>query len=524
MTPEHGSRVRLPCPVSSEPWSFIVAERKESWEGKKGGDIPLHWNGHVGSKRRTVSCYCCSDQSSAVLAEHNDYVQQIWAVQAELVSRLQHQRLVKDVTGYEMSQHGRTLPRKVKDYSFDTRVQVLGQTHSKMFLLAKKSPLSIVLWLLSCCLITLVQAEKEPVDIETARTDSIPSVKGHILDKADIETLDDGRGKIGNLGFIHAFVAALSVIIVSELGDKTFFIAAIMAMRHPRLTVFLGAISALAFMTILSVAFGWVATLIPRAFTYYISTALFAIFGLKMLKEGYSMSDNEGQEEFDEVQQDLRKRDDEYEKEAATSLVQDPESGVIRKTAKSSSVVGMISRIFIQSFTLTFLAEWGDRSQLATIILAAREDVVGVAVGGVLGHSLCTGLAVMGGRMIAQRISVRTGEITIFHQSLCINNLHHSEIFWYSLNSKLKTTQLSFNHNKALNPVTKQLAKPAKYIFQQPLSLATSPTPSIPSKTATHLSIFLLVKLQIQNLFRSEFESDVCFEAKSKFRSFTHLV
>nr|CAD7267655.1 unnamed protein product [Timema shepardi] len=97
-----------------------------------------------------------------------------------------------------------------------------------------------------------------------------------------------------------------------------------------------------------------------------------------------------------------------YEKEAATSLVQDPESGVIRKTAKSSSVVGMISRIFLQSFTLTFLAEWGDRSQLATIILAAREDVVGVAVGGVLGHSLCTGLAVMGGRMIAQRISVRT--------------------------------------------------------------------------------------------------------------------
>lgn len=33
----------------------------------------------------------------------------------------------------------------------------------------------------------------------------------------------------------------------------------------------------------------------------------------------------------------------------------------------------LISRIFIQAFTLTFLAEWGDRSQLTTIILAARE-------------------------------------------------------------------------------------------------------------------------------------------------------
>ena len=55
-----------------------------------------------------------------------------------------------------------------------------------------------------------------------------------------------------DVGFIHAFVASFSVIIVSELGDKTFFIAAIMAMRHPRLTVFLGAMSALGVMTVLA--------------------------------------------------------------------------------------------------------------------------------------------------------------------------------------------------------------------------------------------------------------------------------
>lgn len=55
-----------------------------------------------------------------------------------------------------------------------------------------------------------------------------------------------------SLGFIHAFVKSLSMIVVSELGDKTFFIAAIMAMRQSRFTVFAGAISALALMTILS--------------------------------------------------------------------------------------------------------------------------------------------------------------------------------------------------------------------------------------------------------------------------------
>lgn len=56
----------------------------------------------------------------------------------------------------------------------------------------------------------------------------------------------------GNLGFIHAFVASISVIIVSELGDKTFFIAAIMAMRYNRLTVLSGAMLSLGFMTCLS--------------------------------------------------------------------------------------------------------------------------------------------------------------------------------------------------------------------------------------------------------------------------------
>lgn len=33
-----------------------------------------------------------------------------------------------------------------------------------------------------------------------------------------------------SMGFIHAFIASFSVIIVSEIGDKTFFIAAIMSM------------------------------------------------------------------------------------------------------------------------------------------------------------------------------------------------------------------------------------------------------------------------------------------------------
>ena len=39
-------------------------------------------------------------------------------------------------------------------------------------------------------------------------------------------------------------------ILVTELGDETFIIAAIMAMRHPRLVVYIGAMSALVSMTV----------------------------------------------------------------------------------------------------------------------------------------------------------------------------------------------------------------------------------------------------------------------------------
>lgn len=50
-------------------------------------------------------------------------------------------------------------------------------------------------------------------------------------------------------------------------------------------------------------------------------------------------------------------------------ISQDPETGIIRGGKKSH----FISPILLQAFTLTFLAEWGDRSQLATILLGSRE-------------------------------------------------------------------------------------------------------------------------------------------------------
>lgn len=214
-------------------------------------------------------------------------------------------------------------------------------------------------------------------------------------------------------GFMHAFVASLSVIVVSEIGDKTFFIAAIMAMKHPRLTVYIGAMFALGLMTLLSALLGNIITqFIPKIYTFYASTFLFAIFGLKMLHEGYMMAPGDAQEEYEDANNTLKEseeKNDNFTDEKDVESGQSPAS----QTRKFIQLFRKyLSAIFLQAFILTFLAEWGDRSQISTIILGARENIFGTVIGGTLGHGLCTGLAVIGGRFIAQKISVRTVTLT----------------------------------------------------------------------------------------------------------------
>ncbi|CAO3650967.1 unnamed protein product [Cunninghamella blakesleeana] len=59
-------------------------------------------------------------------------------------------------------------------------------------------------------------------------------------------------------------------VYVSEIGDKTFLIAAIMAMKHSRLVVFSAAFSSLFLMSVLSAGLGHVVpNLLPKHYTMY---------------------------------------------------------------------------------------------------------------------------------------------------------------------------------------------------------------------------------------------------------------
>ncbi|KNE68837.1 hypothetical protein AMAG_13476 [Allomyces macrogynus ATCC 38327] len=215
----------------------------------------------------------------------------------------------------------------------------------------------------------------------------------------------------------RSLITSSLMIIVSEIGDKTFLIAAILAMTHPRAVVFAAALSALAVMSVLSALLGNVLpALLSRTYTQALAGLLFAVFGVRMFFEARAMPKGQGtDEEMAEVAAELEERDGDYkrlERGSSKDLNDDEGKAAAASASRTSAIKNLLSfilsPIFVETFVLTFLAEWGDRSQIATIALGAAGHVVSVMIGTIVGHSLCTGLAVVGGRMLASRISVRT--------------------------------------------------------------------------------------------------------------------
>ncbi|KAK7023873.1 hypothetical protein R3P38DRAFT_2708693 [Favolaschia claudopus] len=228
---------------------------------------------------------------------------------------------------------------------------------------------------------------------------------------------------------LQALANSFFMIIASEIGDKTFLIAAILAMRHPRVVVFCGAFGSLVVMSILSAEMGHILpTLIPKKWTQAAAAGLFFVFGGKMLMEGRAMKPGN-----DKIREEMKEAEEEIEGDDAVHEghghsrdaipLEDLEAGTAAErsppqpsTPTRSLMEGarnfcsfFLGPVFVQAFVLTFLGEWGDRSQIATIALGAAHNVYLVTLGTVVGHSCCTALAVIGGRYVSTKISVKHG-------------------------------------------------------------------------------------------------------------------
>lgn len=262
-------------------------------------------------------------------------------------------------------------------------------------------------------------------------------------------------GLVGDDEFREGFTSGLLLILVSEIGDKTFFVAMLLAVRQSdnsggnqqslnsnnnnsnsdglalkgesslldkaterRLVVYVGTVAALGLMTIISCVIGRSFHSLDQMFADYIPSGLSALplddlaavvlltsFGITSLKDARALDDKEQQQADDgtrrgsgDVVFDIRDEED-SEEEAAKALVQE-----MKDEGKISEEQGNGSLLW-QSFLLVFAAEWGDRSFLSTIALTAAYPPVAVVAGATSGHAVATALAVGGGSVLAKYIS-----------------------------------------------------------------------------------------------------------------------
>lgn len=182
---------------------------------------------------------------------------------------------------------------------------------------------------------------------------------------------------------------ALTTILVSEIGDKTFFLTMILAIRKGRWLAMLSSQTALWLMTVFSASIGILLRSLPQRVADEVSiriaaAALMIIFGIQSFRERESSA----------ISEECKGAQDEAECEVDLQLT--------RSQTRSSTFV------WLRFAVLIFLAEWGDRSMLATVTLAATRSPIGVVLGGCLGHFLAASLAVVSSGILQKYVSDRT--------------------------------------------------------------------------------------------------------------------
>lgn len=157
---------------------------------------------------------------------------------------------------------------------------------------------------------------------------------------------------------------SFALIAAAEIGDKSQVVCMTLAARHRSAPVLLGAASAFAVLNLMAVVFGVaVATWIPKHIVAVIVAVLFASFGIHAL---------------------LVKGED--------------EDGELSQSSGHS--------IFISSFLLIIVAEFGDKTQLAVAALSCCAIPASVWLGATLALCMTSAIGVWVGRTVLQRIPI----------------------------------------------------------------------------------------------------------------------
>jgi len=196
--------------------------------------------------------------------------------------------------------------------------------------------------------------------------------------------------------FVQVFGQSFCMVAIAELFDKTWFVALLMAMNHPKHVVFWGCYMALAAHTLIAAGFGF---LVSKAMSFsvlhFAAALVYGVFAILYARDFYN-ADPSG---------DMISAGKE---EAGLAIPTGYGSAGEDKKRSEPQTKLKWTQVFGQCFVAMFIAEWGDRTQIAMIGQHASQPLVPVLLGSLLAFFVLTGSAVATGALLSnQKVSER---------------------------------------------------------------------------------------------------------------------